>query len=155
MKTTISTQRALDNAALEAEGKAASDQPSLRVSCADVIEFATLRGAIANGVDDKVGSLTVGKQADIILIRADDLSMFPHNNPYGQIVYNAHAGMVDTILVAGKVVKDKGKLLNADIARIKRLATETNEYLFEAAKDKDIIADAARDGRWQPKPLTA
>jgi 5-methylthioadenosine/S-adenosylhomocysteine deaminase len=153
MKTTISTQRALDNAALEAKGGDASDADSLRVSCADVIEFATLRGAIANGLDDKVGSLTVGKQADIILIRATDLTMIPRNNPYGSIVYNAHAGMVDTVLVAGKVVKDKGKLLNVDVDRIKRLAAETNDYLFAEAKKKDIIADANRDGTWLPQAL--
>jgi 5-methylthioadenosine/S-adenosylhomocysteine deaminase len=154
MKTTISTQRALDNAALEAAGIAASDADSLRLSCKDVLEFATLRGAIANGLDDKVGTITVGKQADIILIRATDLTMHPRNNPYGSIVYNAHAGMVDTILVAGKVVKEAGRL-SIDVDRIKRLATETNEYLFERAKDTQLIADARRGGTWLPKPLKA
>ncbi|WP_019180149.1 amidohydrolase family protein [Microbacterium yannicii] len=155
MKTTISTQRALDNAALERNGLSATDAAGLRVSCRDVIEFATLRGAIANGVDDKVGSLTVGKQADIILIRASDLSMFPHNNPYGQIVYNAHAGMVDTILIAGRVVKEEGRLIGTDVGRIKQLAQETNDYLFAEAANKDLIRDASRDGHWHPRPVVA
>lgn len=153
MKTTICTQRALDNAALEAKGGDAGAATSLRVSCADVMEFATLRGAMANGLGDKVGSLTVGKQADIILIRATDLTMVPRNNPYGSIVYNAHAGMVDTVLVAGRVVKQNGALVSVDVDRIKSLAAETNDYLFEQAKGKDIIMDATRDGNWLPKAL--
>jgi 5-methylthioadenosine/S-adenosylhomocysteine deaminase len=153
MKTTISTQRALDNAALEAAGLAAADADSLRLSCRDVIEFATLQGAIANGIDDKVGSLTVGKQADIILIRATDLSMVPRNNPHGAIVYNAHAGMVDVVLVAGRVVKNGGRLLHVDVEHVKRLADETNDYLFAKAKDKDLIVDASRGGTWQPRAL--
>jgi 5-methylthioadenosine/S-adenosylhomocysteine deaminase len=153
MKTTISTQRALDNAALEAAGTAASDAASLRLSCRDVVEFATLQGALANGLGDKVGSLTPGKQADIILIRATDVSMIPRNNPYGAIVYNAHAGMVDTILVAGKVVKAHGALVHQDIGRIRRLAQETSDYLFEQASRDKLIGDARRGGTWLPKPV--
>lgn len=151
MKTTISTQRALDNDALEA----ASDADELRLKCADVVDFATVQGAVATGLDKKVGSITTGKEADIILVRADGLSMFPHNNPYGAIVYSGHAGMVDTVLVAGRVVKQDGKLLDLDLKRIKDLATQTNEYLFENARKLDTTADATRGGTWLPAALKA
>jgi cytosine/adenosine deaminase-related metal-dependent hydrolase len=151
MKTTISTQRALDNATVEAGGQTAG----LRLNCKDVLEFATIQGARAAGIDHRVGSLTVGKEADVILIRADDLSMVPRNNPYGAIVYGAHAGMVDTILVAGRVVKEHGRLTSVDTERVKRLALETNDHLFEAALTDPTIADATRDGRWQPGVLLA
>lgn len=154
MKTTISVQRALDNAALEASGQAAADASSLRLSCRDVVEFATLRGAEATGLADRVGSLTVGKQADVILVRADDLSMYPRNNPYGALVYNAHPGMVDTVLVAGRVVKRDGRLV-ADTGRIRRLAAATNDHLFEQAARSAGIADARPGGQWLPKPVTS
>lgn len=149
MKTTISTQRALDN------DKSGSDADGLRLSCEDVLEFATVQGAIATGLDSKVGSITVGKQADIVLIRATDLGMVPHNNPYGSVVYSGHAGMVDTVLVAGKVVKENGKLLGVDVNRITQLAQETNDYLFENAKKMSSIAAASRDGKWLPSAVKA
>lgn len=146
MKATIGIQRGLDNAAEEHAG----EQAGLKLTCQDVIEFATIEGARAVGLGDQVGSLTPGKQADIILVRADDLSMTPLNNPTGQLVYNAHAGMVDTVLVAGKVVKRAGELVGVDTARIRRLATETRDYLFEQAKNDPNISDAALGGRWIP-----
>ena len=151
MKTTISTQRALDNDALEA----ASDADELRLKCEDVVDFATLQGAIATGLDKKVGSITKGKEADIILVRADSLGMYPQNNPYGALVYSGHAGMVDTVLVAGKIVKENGKLVGIDVDKIKDLARETNDYLFENASKVDTIADARRGGTWQPSALKA
>jgi cytosine/adenosine deaminase-related metal-dependent hydrolase len=151
MKTTISTQRALDNAASDS----ASDADELRLKCKDVVEFATIQGAIANGLDRKVGSITVGKEADIILIRADGLAMTPRNNPYGAIVYSGHAGMVDTVLVAGKVVKENGRFVDLDVQRIKDLAVKTNEYLFTQAATVPSIADARRGGGWLPAALKA
>lgn len=152
MKTTISTQRALDNAALEEAGTAPE---RLELRCRDVVEFATLQGAIANGLDDKIGTLTPGKQADIIMIRATDLSMLPRNNPYGAIVYSAHAGMVDDVLVRGEFVKRHGSLVSVDVPRIKRLADASHEYLFNAARNKDVIKDAVPGGTWMPSALRA
>jgi 5-methylthioadenosine/S-adenosylhomocysteine deaminase len=151
MKTTISTQRALDNDALEA----ASDADSLRLHCSDVVDFATMQGAVATGLDKRVGSITKGKEADIILVRADSLAMTPQNNPYGAIVYSGHAGMVDTVLVAGKVVKERGELVGLDVRRIKDLAAKTNDYLFANAKTVPTIVDATRDGTWTPEALKA
>lgn len=151
MKTTISTQRALDNAALES----ASDADGLRLDCRDVVEFATLRGAIAAGLGDRIGSITVGKDADLILIDATDLSMFPRNNPYGAIVYSAHAGMVDTVLVAGRVVKESGRLTTVDKARIKTLAMAARDHLLSAARDIPSLAGARFDGGWTPQATKA
>jgi cytosine/adenosine deaminase-related metal-dependent hydrolase len=151
MKTTISAQRALDNDALEA----ASDADSLRLRCSDVVDFATRQGALATGLDRKVGSISVGKEADVILVSADSLAMTPLNNPYGALVYSAHSGMVDTVLVAGKVVKEHGRLVGLDVERIKELAARSSEYLFEQARTLPTIADAARGGAWSPAALKA
>jgi cytosine/adenosine deaminase-related metal-dependent hydrolase len=151
MKTTISTQRALDNDASEA----ASDAAELRLNCDDVLEFATLQGAIATGLDDRVGSITVGKQADIILIRATDIGMVPRNNPVGAVVYSGHRGMVDTVLVAGRVVKENGRLLDVDVKQIERLAEETTEYLFEQSVNIPTLAGASRGSDWKPGATTA
>lgn len=151
MKTTVSTQRALDNAVEKNPG----EQERIRLRCQDVIEFATIEGARAANLDHKTGSISIGKEADIILVRADSLAMTPLNNPSGAIVYAAHAGMVDTVLVNGRVVKRGGVLVDLDVARIRRLAVETRDYLFEQAQKGDRVPEAAAGGHWFPTTKVA
>ncbi|WP_326596629.1 amidohydrolase family protein [Streptomyces sp. NBC_01803] len=77
----------------------------------DVLEFATLAGARVAGLGDLTGSLTPGKQADLILIRANDLNLAPVTDPAAAVVLAAHPGNVDTVLVAGRPVKRGGRML--------------------------------------------
>jgi 5-methylthioadenosine/S-adenosylhomocysteine deaminase len=152
MKATIATQRALDNAAADAAGEAVE---RLSLTCRDVIEFATIEGARANGLDHKVGSLTPGKAADIVILRTDQTAMFPVNNPSGSVVYSAHPGTVHTVLVEGKPVKRGGKLVDVDLKRVRRLAYETRDHLFEQASSDPVIADARTGGDWIPGRMAA
>jgi 5-methylthioadenosine/S-adenosylhomocysteine deaminase len=152
MKATIATQRALDHAAADAAGEVVED---LSLTCRDVLEFATIEGARATGLDHKVGSLTPGKDADIVIVRADDPGMMPVNNPAGSIVYSAHPGVVDTVLVRGKVIKRGGRLIGVDLERVKRLAYETRDHLFEQAQSDPAISDARIGGDWIPERLAA
>ncbi|MET9357261.1 amidohydrolase family protein [Streptomyces sp. NPDC006617] len=148
MQMCLATQRAIDN-----EQPGASDRPAVTLGSRDVLSFATLDGARACGLDRKVGSLSRGKQADIVLLRADTLSLAPLNNPIGQVVYAAHPGLVDTVLVAGRVVKSGGKL-HGDIAeRALRLAEESRDSLFDRTRHHDNLTDARAGGTWQPAPL--
>jgi 5-methylthioadenosine/S-adenosylhomocysteine deaminase len=152
MKATIATQRALDNAAADAQGAVVE---RLTPSCREVVGFATIEGARATGLEQKIGSLTPGKEADIVILRTDDPGMYPVNNPYGSIVYNGHPGVVDTVLVRGDPVKRGGELVGVDMERVKRLAYETRDYLFEQARGDEAISDAAIGGGWMPKQLRA
>jgi 5-methylthioadenosine/S-adenosylhomocysteine deaminase len=152
MKSTVECQRALDNAAADASGTVIED---LAPSSRDAVAFATIEGARANGMDSKVGTLTPGKEADIAIISTDDPGMFPVNNAYGAVVFNAHPGVVDTVLVAGKVVKRGGELVGIDMDRVKRLAYESRDYLFEQAQRDEALSDAAPGGAWMPEQLRA
>ena len=153
MRSTIASQRGRDNAAAVEAGISLVEE--LRLGCRDVVEFATLEGARACGLEDKVGSLTPGKQADVILIDCDTLSLTPMNNPWGAIVYAAHPGNVDTVIVAGKVVKRDGELVGVDVDRVKRLAVETRDYLLTQAEGDAAIADAKLGGDWLPEQVRA
>jgi cytosine/adenosine deaminase-related metal-dependent hydrolase len=153
MRSTIASQRGRDNGQADEEGIAMVEE--LRLSCKDVVEFATVQGARACGLDDVIGSLTPGKQADLILISTDTLSLTPMNNPWGAIVYAAHPGNVDTVMVAGQVVKRDGRLLDADVEKVRRLALETRDYLLEQAPDDPAIADATLGGDWMPEQVRA
>ena len=69
-----------------------------------------VRQARAMGLDKKVGSLKPGKQADITMLNGNDLNLFPVNNPIETVVFHAHAGNVDTVMVAGKILKQNKKM---------------------------------------------
>jgi cytosine/adenosine deaminase-related metal-dependent hydrolase len=149
MRTTIGVQRALDHAHAEAQGIALE---SLRVSCRDVVGFATIEGARAVGLDHRIGSLTPGKDADVIVVRADTLGLSPLNHPYGALVYNAHPGLVDTVLVQGRIVKRGGRLTHVDQGALRRMAQSSRDYLLAQARHQPSIADACCGGTWIPQP---
>src|SRR5690606_2138464 len=86
----------------------------------DVVAFATVRGAIANRLDDRIGSLTPGKQADVILLRTDAINVLPLNDAYGAIVLGMDTSNVDTVFVAGRIRKRNGVLVGVDFERIRR-----------------------------------
>jgi cytosine/adenosine deaminase-related metal-dependent hydrolase len=100
----------------------------------DVVQFATIEGAKANALDSKIGTLTPGKQADIILLRHDRINTLPLNNAYGAVVLNMDTSNVDTVLIGGKLMKSGGQLLGVDVARVARIAGNSRDYLLTALK---------------------
>lgn len=95
-----------------------------------VVAWATRGGSGALGLDSVVGSLEVGKKADVVLIKNDaSPTMFPLLNPYGYVVYQAQRGDVHTVLVNGRVVKHAHQLMGVDLARARQAAEQTVDYL--------------------------
>ncbi|QLC35045.1 amidohydrolase family protein (plasmid) [Halarchaeum sp. CBA1220] len=76
------------------------------------LELATIEGARALGLEDRIGSLTPGKRADITVIDADDLNTAPVHKPVETVVFQAGIENVDTVLVDGEVVKRNGLVHN-------------------------------------------
>jgi cytosine/adenosine deaminase-related metal-dependent hydrolase len=110
-----------------------SETTSAALTPADVLRMATLDGATAMGLGDRVGSLRVGKQADLILLNTNGLNTLGgHRDPIGTVVVNAHPGNVDTVLVAGRIVKRDGRLARTDVDQITEDARRTAEYLVPA-----------------------
>ncbi len=100
----------------------------------DVVEFATIEGARDNRADKKTGTLTPGKEADIIMLRTDQINVMPVNNAYGAIVVSMDTSNVDTVFIAGKLMKFQGKLAGVDMNRIARLLNQSREYIISKAK---------------------
>jgi cytosine/adenosine deaminase-related metal-dependent hydrolase len=145
MRATIGTERGFDNERARERGEASVS--TMELTCRDVLEFATIEGARACGMEHKIGSLTPGKRADVIVVRADSFGMTPMNNPVGAFVYNAHPGLVDTVLVDGAVVKRGGTLVGVDHARVRRLAVESRDDILVRAGG---AAGARLGGDWIP-----
>jgi cytosine/adenosine deaminase-related metal-dependent hydrolase len=89
------------------------------------LEIATMGGARALGIADRVGSLTPGKRADIILVRTTDLNMAPFTDPVHMIVQSTNPSNVDMVMIDGRILKRGGKLIGFDVARIVREANDT------------------------------
>lgn len=129
MRVALQTERARQNqAALDAN----EPVKQLELSASDVLEFVTLDAAHTCGLEDRVGTIAPGKQADLILLRRDTPNLTPLNHLRGSVVMAAGPGNVDTVFVAGQPVKQQGKLTNCDLDRVYRLAVETRDHLFAA-----------------------
>jgi cytosine/adenosine deaminase-related metal-dependent hydrolase len=99
----------------------------------DVLEFATIVGAVANGMADKVGSITPGKKADIIFVRASDLNLMPVTDPVAAVVAAAHPGNVDSVMIDGEFAKRDGTLLYGDLDGLRRKAEDSQRFLYADA----------------------
>ena len=97
----------------------------------DALEMATIEGARAIGRADELGSLEVGKQADLILVDLKQPHTMPIYDPIANLVYAAHGGNVDTVIVAGKVLMQGRKVLVADEEAILGEAQERGQALLE------------------------
>ena len=95
------------------------------LSARRVLQMATIDGARALGIADRVGSLTPGKRADIVLVRGDDINMGPVNDPVRAIVQSAQPANVDTTVIDGRILKRGGKLVAVDTRKIIADAAET------------------------------
>lgn len=125
MRSAISLQHML---VFEQRLAGREDAPEL-VTTRDVIEWATIEGARANGLDHKVGTLTPGKEADIIMLRTDRPNVFPVNDPIGAVVWGMDTSNVDTVMVAGRVLKRGGQLVGVDLNRVRTLAYQSRDYV--------------------------
>jgi 5-methylthioadenosine/S-adenosylhomocysteine deaminase len=99
----------------------------------DVLEFATIDGARACALDKKTGTITPGKQADIILIRTDQVNVAPVVDPVGTVVISADTSNIDTVFVAGRIVKHNGQLVRVDLPRLLQRLDEARDHLLSNA----------------------
>jgi len=127
MRSTLGADRSREHLEAHAKGDTVTHS-SLRA--AQVVEWATRGGARALGREDRLGSVEVGKLADLVLIRNERSPvMFPLLNPHGHVVFQAQRGDVHTVLVNGRVVKRDHELVGVDLAAARQAVERTVEHL--------------------------
>jgi 5-methylthioadenosine/S-adenosylhomocysteine deaminase len=125
MRALIVSDHQLETERVRREG----GRPNL-IPVRDVLEFATIEGARATGLDGKTGTLAVGKRADIIVADLDDITLIPSTDPIATFVLRAQPANISHVLVDGRVKKRDGKLVGVDEARVRRLAKESHGYIM-------------------------
>ncbi|MDR7277320.1 amidohydrolase family protein [Catenuloplanes atrovinosus] len=112
-----------------------TDTAPSRITTYDVLDFATLQGARTNGLGAVTGSLTPGKHADLLVVRAGDLNNMPLNDPIGTLVLGTDPRNIDTVLIDGQVRKWGGQVLGVDVDALRRD--------IEASRDRILTATEA------------
>ncbi len=108
----------------------------------NLLKAATADGATCAGLQEKIGSLTPGKQADLILIRTDDINLYPSGNAFGTVVHATERSNIDTVMIGGRIVKRDGKVLGVDSEQLRAAIDESRQHLFVAAGyAPDIFAE--------------
>lgn len=116
VRMALQAQRFID--CLDAMSETGKGLDRISITCAEALRWITIDAARMAGLDDRIGSLTPGKQADIVLLSANDPNVFPVVDPVASVVMQAGIANVDTVMVAGEIRKRHGKLLAADMAKI-------------------------------------
>lgn len=125
MRTTLTTQRMLAKARKYRGGE---NMPRL-INHRDVLEFTTRNAAEAVGLGDQIGTLTPGKYADIIAIRAEDINNMPVNNAVGTVVLATESKNIDMVFVGGSLRKWQGRLIGQDIDALRTMVRDSRDYI--------------------------
>ena len=121
----------------------------LDLTVRDALRWGTVNGAHAMGLEHRIGSLTPGKQADVIVIGGRRLNMVPMADPVGCLVAQANPANVRHVLVAGRFVKRDGELVGVDLDRAIELAERLRA---RARSDHGGRRTAARARRRRASP---
>jgi len=105
-----------------------------------VLRMATLGGARALGLEQEIGSIEAGKQADLTAVRLDGADMVPVFNPVSHLVYAAHRGHVSDVWVAGRHLLSGGVLTQMDEAAIIERARQWGERISAGAREQGAAA---------------
>ena len=110
----LGIQRSLDNVAYRAEH--GTIPPTSTITTREALAWVTVEGARMLRQSHRIGSLAPGKQADLVLVRADALNMQPVHDPVSSVVMQASLANIDSVMVAGHWKKRQGQLVGVDLA---------------------------------------
>lgn len=101
----------------------------------EIVRMATLGGAEALHLEREIGSLEIGKKADLVILETDAVNMFPIHDPFSAVVYSANASNVRHVFVNGKQLVADKQLTQINLPRLREaLADEMTEFNLQAAK---------------------
>ena len=103
------------------------------LTCRELLEFATINGARTMNADSKVGTLVPGKEADLLMLKADSIDIWPLNNVYGSVVGLMGPSHVEAVFIAGQVKKWRGSLVGVDMPKVLANMQEARDGVLKRA----------------------
>lgn len=135
---------ALQRSRLQEQAIAGETVRSEVISTRDILRMATLEGARAAHLDEKVGSLTPGKEADVVVLNPQMLHTAPVNHAAGTIVMFMDTSNVETVIIGGRVLKHAGRLLDVDVAAIASALQRSADGIRARSGYPDILFSSCR-----------
>jgi len=132
MRLLLQAQRGFENNQLDGPPQ------EIRFKAKEVLDLATLGGAKALGWEANIGSLKPGKQADIVLTNCSDINMVPVIDPVGALVLNANPYNIDSVYIAGRVVKEKGQLVDVNWSDLVEHLRESSSRIRNGFLSEDL-----------------
>lgn len=129
-RVALGMQRALDNAAHRA--RHGTIPPTSTITTREALSWVTVEGARMLGQLDRIGTLAPGKQADLVVIRADTLNMQPVHDAVNSVVMQASLANIDSVMVAGRWKKRGGRLLDVELAPLLQRLTASGHRITRA-----------------------
>jgi len=124
----LGAQRAMDNA--ESRRTAGKLPDTSSIHCREALAWITVEGARMLKMEDRIGSITPGKQADLVVIDASQLNMWPVHDPVTTVVMQTSLANIEHVLIAGDFKKRDGKLLYAQLEPRKRDLRESGRRIL-------------------------
>lgn len=135
-RVALAMQRALDNADYRATHGTIPDTSTIPVR--EALSWVTTRGAKMLRMEDRIGSLKAGKQADLVLIDARQPNMHPVHDPVASVVMQTSLANIDSVMIAGRWKKRQGKLLYADLAHRQAELAASGDRILTALNLKKV-----------------
>jgi len=126
-RVALSMQRALDNA--EARKSQGTIPATTTIPAREALAWITTEGARMLGRESQIGSLTPGKLADLVVINADDLNLFPVHDPVATVVMQTSLANIEAVMIGGRWKKRNGQLLVDGLDRKKELLAQSGQRL--------------------------
>ena len=155
MRGAFCLQRALANDLAFPETNPGGIPVPQAVTCRQVIEMATIAGAASNRVLDKVGTLTPGKEADIVVLDAHSINTWPMNNVPGTVVTMMNPRHVRDVVIAGKVVYWNGKHVGWDIDKLLGQIEQARDRVLARINGKAKVGQLPRGNNSGASPYSA
>ena len=101
------------------------------ITAYEILKMATIEGAKVLGLEDEIGTLEVGKKADMIFIKTDKIHLCPENDVCANIVYSANGADVDSVMIDGKLIMQNRKMINLSEKEVMRQVKKIAKRLLE------------------------
>jgi cytosine/adenosine deaminase-related metal-dependent hydrolase len=114
-RTALSHQRSLDNVEARRRGELGGKS---RLRTRDALSWVTVEGSRMLGEEDRIGTIAAGKQADLVLLRADALNLQPIHDPISSVIMQSNPSNIDSVMIAGRWRKRDGRLIWGDLGSL-------------------------------------
>jgi cytosine/adenosine deaminase-related metal-dependent hydrolase len=130
----LASQRAFDN---EASKRTAGKLPdTTSITTREALAWITVEGARMLKMEDRIGTLAPGKQADLVVIRADDLNMCPVHDAVTSVVTQTSLANVESVMIAGQWRKRDGRMLAGDLVARKQALAASGRRIMDELRSK-------------------